>query len=168
MSESRKRIAQIRLDLQAFGRRVRELRGFDMTQAALAKKIGITQGYLSNTFGLRRTVFGILAMTALFMVVFGFFKGSAWILVLFGLIGFGIQGGYVGIYTMAATLYRTEIRSTGVGWATGMGRIGSIVGPILGGFLITLGLTMSSNFIAFSIPTIIAGVVVLFIKPNVL
>lgn len=47
MSESRKRIAQIRLDLQAFGRRVRELRGFDMTQAALAKKIGITQGYLS-------------------------------------------------------------------------------------------------------------------------
>ncbi len=124
----------------------------------------ITQGYLSNTFGLRRTVFGILVLTALLMVVFGFFKGSAWVLVLFGLIGFGIQGGYVGIYTMAATLYRTEIRSTGVGWATGMGRIGSIVGPILGGFLITLGLTMSSNFIVFAIPTIIAGVVVLLIK----
>ncbi len=124
----------------------------------------ITQGYLSNTFGLRRTVFGILVMTALLMIIFGNFTGSAWILVLFGLIGFGIQGGYVGIYTIAATLYPTEIRSTGVGWATGMGRIGSIAGPILGGFLITIGLTMASTFIVFAVPTVIAGVVVLLIK----
>ena len=38
---------KVRVDLAAFGRRVRELRGFDMTQAELARRIRVTQGYLS-------------------------------------------------------------------------------------------------------------------------
>lgn len=35
------------LDLHAIGRRIRELRGFEMTQAEFARRIGVTQGYLS-------------------------------------------------------------------------------------------------------------------------
>ena len=37
-----------RLDLLAIGRRIRELRGFDMTQEDFARQIGISQGYLSS------------------------------------------------------------------------------------------------------------------------
>jgi len=36
-----------RIDLSAIGRRIRELRGFDMTQADFADRIGVSQGYLS-------------------------------------------------------------------------------------------------------------------------
>jgi transcriptional regulator with XRE-family HTH domain len=36
-----------RLDLRAVGRRIRELRGFDMTQDEFARRIGITQSHLS-------------------------------------------------------------------------------------------------------------------------
>jgi transcriptional regulator with XRE-family HTH domain len=36
-----------RIDLRAIGRRIRELRGFDMTQAEFARRIGITQSHLS-------------------------------------------------------------------------------------------------------------------------
>ncbi len=126
----------------------------------------ITQGYLSSQFGLRRTIFGFLALTAVLMVGFGFFKGSALILVLFGLIGFGIQGGFVGLYAVAARFYPTEIRSTGVGFAMSAGRVGGIVGPFLGGLLIGAGLSMTENFIVFAIPTLLAGIATFMIKSN--
>ena len=124
----------------------------------------ITQGYLSNHFGLKRTIFGFLAATAFLMVIFGFFKGSALVLVLFGLIGFGVQGGFVGLYAVAARLYPTEIRSTGVGFAMSAGRVGGIVGPFLGGLLIGAGLSMTANFMIFAIPTLLAGVATFTIK----
>ena len=44
---SRSKSAASRLDLIALGRRIRELRGFHMTQAEFAKSIGVTQSYLS-------------------------------------------------------------------------------------------------------------------------
>jgi MFS transporter, AAHS family, 4-hydroxybenzoate transporter len=124
----------------------------------------VSQGYFSGKFGLQKTIFSYLIFTAIMMLIFGFFKGSIVVLVLFGLIGFGIQGGFVGMYSLAARLYPTEIRATGVGWAVGAGRIGAILGPLLGGLLIGAGLSMSFNFIVFAIPTIIGGVAILLIK----
>jgi len=47
MTKSTKSRAKARIDLHAIGRRIRELRGFDMTQADFARRIGVTQGYLS-------------------------------------------------------------------------------------------------------------------------
>jgi MFS transporter, AAHS family, 4-hydroxybenzoate transporter len=124
----------------------------------------MTQGYLSSLFGLKRTLFTFLTATAILMAVFGFFKGSSLILVIFGLLGFGIQGGFVGMYAVAARMYPTEIRSTGVGFAMSSGRIGGIVGPLLGGFLIGAGLSMTANFMIFALPTLLAGVAILLLK----
>jgi AAHS family 4-hydroxybenzoate transporter-like MFS transporter len=129
----------------------------------------VSQGYLSAKFGLQKTIFWYLAFTALLMVLFGFFKGSVIVLILFGLIGFGVQGGFVGMYSVAAKLYPVDRRATGVGWAVGAGRIGAIAGPLVGGLLIGWGLSMAANFIAFAIPTIIAGLAILFVttkEPN--
>ncbi len=124
----------------------------------------ISQGYLSSKFGLQKTIFFYLILTALLMLIFGYFTGSSLLLPLFGLIGFGIQGGFVGMYSLAAKLYPTEIRATGVGWAVGAGRIGAIFGPLVGGFLIGAGFSMSTNFIFFAIPTIISGLATIYIK----
>ncbi len=124
----------------------------------------VTQGYLSSTFGLRRTILWFFIETALLMAIFGFCKGSALILALFGLIGFGIQGGFVGLYAVAARLYPTEIRSTGVGFGMSMGRIGGIVGPFLGGSLATIGLSISSCFQVFAVPVILAGIATMMIR----
>jgi MFS transporter, AAHS family, 4-hydroxybenzoate transporter len=126
----------------------------------------ISQGYLSGKFGLQKTIFSYLILSALLMLIFGFFNGSILVLILFGLIGFGIQGGFVGMYSLAARLYPTEIRATGVGWAVGAGRIGAIFGPILGGILIGAGLSMTTNFMIFAIPTLIGGIATLYISRN--
>lgn len=124
----------------------------------------ISQGYFSSRFGLTKTISAYLIFTTILMLIFGFFHGSILVLILFGLIGFGIQGGFVGMYSLAARLYPTEIRATGVGGAVGVGRIGAIFGPLLGGILIGAGLSMTINFMIFAVPTIIAGGVILKTK----
>jgi AAHS family 4-hydroxybenzoate transporter-like MFS transporter len=60
---------------------------------------------------------------------------------------------------LCASFYETSLRATGVGWAIGIGRIGSIVGPVLGGVLIAAGMAAVSLFIlvgAMSIGSAIA------------
>jgi MFS transporter, AAHS family, 4-hydroxybenzoate transporter len=54
-------------------------------------------------------------------------------------VGFMIIGSQGGLNALAANFYPTAVRSTGVGWALGVGRIGSIVGPLLGGMFLGIG-----------------------------
>jgi len=53
--------------------------------------------------------------------------------------GVGIIGGQNGSHALSSEYYPTAIRATGVGWALGIGRIGSIAGPLIGGYLLTQG-----------------------------
>lgn len=124
----------------------------------------ITQGYFSSLYGLKRTIGIFLLLTAGLMAIFGLFSGSSLLLVIFGLLGFGIQGGFVGLYAVAARMYPTEFRNTGVGWAMGAGRLGGIVGPMLGGILIEIGLTMTANFLVFAVPAAIAGIMTMYLS----
>lgn len=121
----------------------------------------ITQGYFSSKFGLKKTIGIIFICTAILMLSFGLFVGSDLMLLLLALLGFGIQGGFVGLYAVAARMYPTEFRTTGVGYAMGAGRVGSIVGPLLGGILIGAGLSVSANFMVFALPALLAGIMVL-------
>ncbi|MEY2917338.1 MAG: hypothetical protein RIS73_1052 [Bacteroidota bacterium] len=123
----------------------------------------ITQGYLSAKLGLRKVICWFLLSTAFLMVLFGVFTGS-FLLILFCLIGFSIQGGFIGLYAVAARIYATEIRSTGIGWAIGFGRLGAVIGPLIGGLLISSGTSTSLSFIAFALLVIVAGIITLFIK----
>ncbi|MCB0853193.1 MAG: MFS transporter, partial [Bacteroidetes bacterium] len=116
------------------------------------------QGYFSSKFGLKKTIGVFFIVTAVLMVVFQFFIGSDVLLLVFGLLGFGVQGGFVGLYAVAARMYPTEFRTTGVGWAIGAGRLGGIISPAVGGLLIGMGLSMSTNFLIYAIPTVLAGV----------
>jgi AAHS family 4-hydroxybenzoate transporter-like MFS transporter len=47
----------------------------------------------------------------------------------------------------AAAIYPTAIRSTGVGWALGVGRLGSILGPVMGELLIAKGFSIDETFV---------------------
>jgi MFS transporter, AAHS family, 4-hydroxybenzoate transporter len=70
--------------------------------------------------------------------------------------GLGIIGGQNAVHSLTAAFYPTAIRSTGVGWALGIGRIGSIVGPVLGGLLLARGVPIGRVFWAAAIPALIA------------
>ncbi len=68
--------------------------------------------------------------------------------------GFCIVGGQCGSNALAAECYPTSARATGVGWALGIGRVGSIVGPLLGGMLLALHWTTQSLFLIAAVPAI--------------
>lgn len=53
--------------------------------------------------------------------------------------GFGTSGSQLGISALPGAIYPTAIRSTGAGWATGVGRLGTVAGALLGGALLGLG-----------------------------
>jgi AAHS family 4-hydroxybenzoate transporter-like MFS transporter len=72
--------------------------------------------------------------------------------------GFCIVGGQPAINALAATYYPTSLRSTGIGWAVGVGRLGSIVGPVVGGELLRLEWSIGALFVAAAVPAAIAAV----------
>jgi AAHS family 4-hydroxybenzoate transporter-like MFS transporter len=79
------------------------------------------------------------------------------------LAGFCLIGAQFGMNALAAAYYETEIRSTGVGWALGIGRIGSIIGPMVGGGLIGVGADVRTVMLTAAVPTLacLAGMLVL-------
>jgi AAHS family 4-hydroxybenzoate transporter-like MFS transporter len=70
--------------------------------------------------------------------------------------GLGIIGGQNASHALTSEFYPTRIRATGVGWALGIGRIGSIVGPIVGGQLLAQGTSTRQVFWAATVPALIA------------
>jgi AAHS family 4-hydroxybenzoate transporter-like MFS transporter len=62
--------------------------------------------------------------------------------------GFCTVGGQIAANALAAGFYPTSVRSTGVGWALGIGRVGSIIGPLVGGALMTAKWSTGSVFMA--------------------
>lgn len=79
-------------------------------------------------------------------------------------IGFFVQGGFNTMYPASTRIYPSEIRSTGVGLAMGMGRFGAILGPSLFGLLADSGASISTRFIVFSLPIVVAGLLINRIK----
>lgn len=67
-------------------------------------------------------------------------------------------GSQILLYACAAQYYPLHIRSTGLGWASGIGRNGAIVGPLLGGYLLSEQLALHLNFMVFAVPGIICAI----------
>jgi MFS transporter, AAHS family, 4-hydroxybenzoate transporter len=71
--------------------------------------------------------------------------------------GFCIVGGQIAANALAAGFYPTSVRSTGVGWALGIGRIGSIVGPLVGGILLSLKWSAGEVFVTAAMAALCAA-----------
>ena len=74
------------------------------------------------------------------------------------LAGFCVVGGQIAANALTAESYPTPIRSTGVGWALGIGRVGSIIGPVIGGLLLSLHWETRQVLLIGVVPTLIAAI----------
>jgi AAHS family 4-hydroxybenzoate transporter-like MFS transporter len=74
-----------------------------------------------------------------------------------GLLTVGAQMCTIGL---SATLYDTSLRATGIGWALGSGRVGAVVGPLLGGVLIAAGLSPQALFLVAGLVSVAAALTV--------
>ena len=72
------------------------------------------------------------------------------------LTGIFVFSAQVLVYAFVGHLYPPEIRGTALGLASGVGRVGAIVGPSLGGALVTAGIAYPGGFYAFTLAALIA------------
>jgi MFS transporter, AAHS family, 4-hydroxybenzoate transporter len=77
-----------------------------------------------------------------------------------GALGACLIAGTLGQAAIAVSLYGARARTTGVGWSAALGRVGSIVGPAFGGFLLSIGHAPRDVLLTLCVPTAL-GVVVL-------
>ena len=74
--------------------------------------------------------------------------------------GIGVVGAQPAINTVAASLYPTALRATGIGWMLGVGRIGGIVGPLAAAELIALQWSNQALFLAAAAPAALSAILV--------
>ncbi len=78
--------------------------------------------------------------------------------------GFCVVGGQIAANALTAGFYPTSVRATGVGWALGIGRIGSIVGPLVGGVLLAGKWSASAVFMTAAAAAFCAALAALFLS----
>jgi AAHS family 4-hydroxybenzoate transporter-like MFS transporter len=121
----------------------------------------LVQGKLMKMYGAFATIFGEFSLSVLLILLMASATSWAATMIATLILGITIQGGQAGLNALSASYYPTAVRSTGVGWALGVGRIGSIVGPMLAGMLLSLDWTAPQIFLAGTIPALIAALAVL-------
>lgn len=140
--------------------------GLDLSQgiyAGIALNAGGAVGMLvlgewSARSGLRRLITAFFIAAGLGMALMGQLVGALPVLLAVTVaVGFVGLGGLIGLYSVAARLYPAPVRASGVGFAIGAGRLGGILGPGLGGALMTLGWPMSQYFVVLAVPLVLAG-----------
>jgi MFS transporter, AAHS family, 4-hydroxybenzoate transporter len=117
----------------------------------------ISMGMLADRFGFFRVLATGFFVAAAFVGLIGSVGAAAMVLAAtIAIAGFCNIGCQITNAAMAATLYPTDIRSTGVNWAHGVARILSTVGPLLGGILLEYEWPLRDIFLLFSVPLFIA------------
>lgn len=130
-----------------------------LTSFSVGGVIGcLVQGPLMNRHGIRKVLLIQLAAYALLAAILAHYTAD--LIVTVGvclLIGVAVNAAQAGFNVMAAEIYPTNMRATGIGCAVGAGRVGSICGPVAGGALLAAGWDASSIFLAGVIPALIAA-----------
>jgi AAHS family 4-hydroxybenzoate transporter-like MFS transporter len=147
--------------------------GHSLNTVALATSLttvgGIVAAFVIGPAMDRLGPYGSLATLYFAGVVFVALLGPAvsapaWVLLIATFCaGFCICGGQKSVIALAAIFYPAPIRSTAVGWALGIGRLGGIGGPLLIGVLLAYRLSAASLFYAAAVPMLLAGILVMLL-----
>ncbi len=120
---------------------------------------GIVLGRLADRFGAFQTLAVGFAIAGISLVLIGFVGNQTVLLMTLAFIaGLFTIGGQTAMNAANAGLYPAEVRATALGGALAVGRIGSIVGPTVGGLLLAAEWPLSSIFIAVSLPALLTTV----------
>ncbi|MCZ0961887.1 MFS transporter [Paracoccus benzoatiresistens] len=121
----------------------------------------IAGGWMGDRFGLPKVVVGFFAAAAVSIALIGFNPAAGLLFLLVFVAGATTIGTQILLYASVAQLYNLSVRGAGLGWASGVGRIGAIVGPTFGGVLLARELPLGQNFVIFAIPAVISALAML-------
>lgn len=116
-----------------------------------------TEGFLINRWGAFTILLSEFLCSAALIGSLAYSTSLPLTMTITLVLGFTVQAAQGGLNVMAATIYPTSIRATGIGWALGIGRVGSIVGPVLVGVMLKLNWGPREIFQAGAIPALCAA-----------
>jgi len=142
------------------------LAGEALTAAGLGGALGcVFFGVLSTRFSLKALTIFTFAMAWVFTAIFGRAPAELGTIKLYvGMAGFFVNAGIVGMYAILANVFPTHARASGTGFAIGIGRGGSVLSPIIAGFLLEGGLDLPGVSLIMGAGSVIAAVLLIFLK----
>ena len=146
--------------------------GYDAAFAAVALSIfsfgGIAAalgvGLMIDRFGAVRVIVSCMLISAALFLVTAAAIGTSSALALqamLALCGFFALGAYGGVNVILASFYPYRLRSTGIGWAKSIGRIGTVAAPVLIGFQLQAGIAETTVLASFAAPAVLAAIALL-------
>jgi AAHS family benzoate transporter-like MFS transporter len=121
-------------------------------------------GWLADRFHIKWVLFSMYVLAAVSIYLLGVKMPTELLFIVVGLAGASTIGTQIVTYAYTGQYYPMAIRSTGIGLASGVGRSGAILAPIVIGALVALALPLQQNFIAIAIPAVIAAIAVAMIN----
>ena len=110
---------------------------------------GLAASWLADRHGPRVIVASSFVLATLALVSITISPPLALMVLLVAAAGMGTIGTQVLLYGFVSNYYETGARAAGVAWCAGFGRLGGILGPVIGGFLVAAGLEADTSFLVF-------------------
>ncbi|MFC4224759.1 MFS transporter [Lysinibacter cavernae] len=124
-------------------------------------------GALTTKWNSKTVMLIFVVLSAVSMALFIWSVGIlALAFILGALVGMLINGCVAGLYTLTPGLYPAQIRSTGSGWAIGVGRVGAILAPMLAGNLLDAGWTAEMLYLGVGAVVLLAAAAVWGLRPQ--
>jgi AAHS family benzoate transporter-like MFS transporter len=127
----------------------------------------ISGGWLADKFHIKYVLIVMYLLGAMFLYMMTVKTSQEVLYVIVALVGATTTGTQILTYAYAGQFYPTAIRSTGIGFASGVGRAGAILAPILIGFLVSLNLPLNQNFLVIASAGLMGAIAVAFISHRV-
>jgi MFS transporter, AAHS family, benzoate transport protein len=121
-------------------------------------------GWLGDKYNIKYVLVAFYVMGAVSLTVMGYTKSTELLFLIVFVVGASTLGTQLLAYAYAGGFYPTAIRSTGVGFASGIGRTGAILAPILIGVLVSLELPLEQNFMAIGLAGLLGTIAVMLIN----
>jgi len=120
--------------------------------------------WLGDKFNIKTVLTCLYGLGAVSLAALGFIKSDALLSVVVFIVGASTLGTQLVAYAFAAAFYPASIRSTGVGFASGVGRAGGILAPIIIGAIVALELPLEQNFLAIGLAGLLGMIAVALVN----
>lgn len=121
-------------------------------------------GWLADKWNPKSVLVLFYLFAALSLFLLGFKANMIVLLILVAMAGAATIGTQIIANAYVSQYYPSDMRSSGIGWSLGIGRLGAVAGPLMGGMLLTMNLPIKMNFLAFAIPGIIAAISIMLVQ----
>jgi benzoate transport len=126
---------------------------------------GAVFGLLTQRFSVKALTMALLALSTITVAVFGQSPADLQRLSLIcAIAGFCTNAGIVGLYAIIAKAFPTQVRASGTGFTIGVGRGGSVLAPIIAGFLFAAGFLLPTVAFTMALGSLLAAGVLMLLK----